>query len=335
VFEVLSLEDKNILVTGGAGFIGSALTRELLKEKANVIVYDNFIYGDQGNIIELGDDIRIIIGDILSWKLQDTMKRFHIDYVFHLAAEPYIPHCYDNPEKFINVNIIGTMNVLMAAKLFDVEKIIHFSSSEVYGTSKYSPMDEKHPTLPLSTYAVSKLSADRICYVWAKEHNIPVVIMRPFNSYGPCETQPYVIPEIIMQLAKSNTVKLGNIKAERDFTYVDDTVRGAIGLLTNDIPIGKVINIGSGCSTSIEALAHQIGYAFGYDVIEIIIDKSRLRPIDVDVLKCDYSQINSLTGWEPTISLRDGLKKTIDWFMNNNARWLWEGRVEGNYYGSP
>lgn len=322
-------------MVGGAGFIGSALVRELLKKDAQVIVYDNFIYGDQRNLEEVADRIKIVVGDILSWKLQDTIKRFNIDYIFHLAAEPYIPYCYDNPEKFIDINVIGTMNVLMASKLFDVKKIIHFSSSEVYGTSKHNPMDENHPTYPLSTYAVSKLSADRICFVWAKEHNIPVVILRPFNCYGSRETQPYVIPEIIMQLAKSNKIKLGNINAKRDFTYVDDTVKGAIGLLNDNVPIGEAINIGSGDSISIESLAHQIGYAFGYGDVDITIEKSRLRPVDVDMLECDYSKINSLIGWEPTISLRDGLKKTIDWFMENGREWSWERRMRGTFTVLP
>jgi len=331
----LNLEGKNIFISGGAGFIGSSLTRELLNRKANVTVYDNFIYGDQENISELAGDIQIVQGDILSWKLQHTIKNHKIDYIFHLAAEPYIPHCYDNPEKFFDVNVKGTMKVLMAAKLLDVKKVVHLSSSEVYGTSKYNPMDEKHPLLPLSTYAVSKLSADRICFVWAKEHNIPVVIVRPFNNYGPRETQPYVIPEIITQLDKSNKVKLGNIEAIRDFTYVEDVVKGIVDLLNDNVPLGEAINIGSNTSYSIKYIANVIGNLMGHKDIEIIIEDSRLRPLDVDKLQCDYSKINSLIEWKPTTSLKDGLRKTIDWFRENGRVWSWEKRAGGTFMVLP
>ena len=217
-----------MLVTGGAGFIGSALVRELLKEEANVIVYDNFLNGDRSNLAEVGDQIHIVNGDILSWKMYAVMKDYKVKYVFHLAAEPYIPHCYDNPEKFFDVNVKGTMNLLMACKTFDVKRVVHFSTSEVFGSARFTPMDENHPTLPFSTYAVSKLAADRICFVFNHEHKIPVVIIRPFNCYGPRETQPYVIPEIISQLSKTNIVKLGNVDAKRDFTYVDDIVQGIV-----------------------------------------------------------------------------------------------------------
>jgi len=331
----LNLEGKNIFISGGAGFIGSSLTRELLNRKANVTVYDNFIYGDQENISELAGDIQIVQGDILSWKLQHTIKNHKIDYIFHLAAEPYIPHCYDNPEKFFDVNVKGTMKVLMAAKLLDVKKVVHLSSSEVYGTSKYNPMDEKHPLLPLSTYAVSKLSADRICFVWAKEHNIPVVIVRPFNNYGPRETQPYVIPEIITQLDKSNKVKLGNIEAIRDFTYVEDVVKGIVDLLNDNVPLGEAINIGSNTSYSIKYIANVISNLMGHKDIEIIIEDSRLRPLDVDKLQCDYSKINSLIEWKPTTSLKDGLRKTIDWFRENGRVWSWEKRAGGTFMVLP
>jgi dTDP-glucose 4,6-dehydratase len=318
------LKEENVLVTGGAGFIGSALVRELLKEDANVIVYDNFIYGDRSNLMEVEDSIKIVSGDVLSWKIYHTIKEYKVKYVFHLAAEPYIPRCYDNPEKFFDVNVKGTMNVLMACKTLDVKRIVHFSSSEVYGTAQYIPMDEKHPTLPLSTYAVSKLAADRLCFVFHHEHGIPVIILRPFNSYGPRETQPYVIPEIISQLARGNVVKLGNIKAKRDFTYVEDIARGAIAVMKSDIPDGEVVNLGSNKTYSVEELAHLVGELMGYDDIEIKIESSRLRPLDVDVLQCDYSKAKKYTGWEPKVDIREGLKRTIEWYMKNGKCWLYE-----------
>ena len=321
--------NEKILVTGGAGFIGSALVRELLNRNYRVFIYDNFIYGDQSNIIDISDSIIIYKGDILSWNFFNVVKKCKPDYIFNLAAEPYIPHCYDNPEKFFDVNVLGTMNVLKATKLFDVKKIIHFSSSEVYGTSKYVPMDENHPTLPLSTYAVSKLSADRICHVWAYEHEIPVVILRPFNCYGPRETQPYVIPEIITQLTKSNEIMLGNINAQRDFTYVEDTVKCAVALLSCNVMFGDVFNIGSNKVYSIEELVYLVGELLNIDDIKIIIDKKRLRPLDVDKLQCDYSKIRSLTDWRPNVDIKDGLKNTINWYNENGKMWPWEKLVKG------
>ncbi len=319
------LKGENVLITGGAGFIGSALARELLKTGANVIVYDNFVYGDRSNLAQIADHIHIVNGNVLGWKIYNTIKEYRVKYVFHLAAEPYIPHCYDDPERFFDVNVKGTMNVLMACKTLDVERVAHFSSSEVYGTAQYTPMDEKHPTLPLSTYAVSKLAADRLCFVFNHEHKIPVVIIRPFNAYGPRETQPYVIPEIISQLARKRTIKLGNIKAQRDFTYVDDTAKGAIAIMESDVPNGEAVNLGSNKAYSIEKLANLAGTLMGYDKIEIIMDSSKLRPLDVDVLQCNCSKAQTYTSWKPQIGIEEGLRYTIDWYLENNKRWLWEG----------
>ena len=320
----ISLKGSNVMVTGGGGFIGSELSRQLRKRGANVLIYDNFLYGDVINIGEMAKDIEIARGDVLSWKVYGSMKDHKIDYVFHLAAEPYIPHSYDNPEKFFDVNTKGTMNVLMACKTLDISRVIIFSTSEVYGTAQRVPMDETHPTFPMSTYAVSKLAADRTAFVFHHEHKIPVAIVRPFNCYGPRETQPYVIPEIISQLSRGRRVNLGNIKARRDLTFVGDTASAVIGVMESAMPNGEVVNIGSGTSYSIEELAHEIGKLMGHESIEIVIDKKRLRPLDVNVLQCDHSKLSKWTGWSPKTNLRDGLKATIDWFNENGRSWSWE-----------
>jgi len=319
-----SLKNCNVLVTGGAGFIGSTLVRELIKVGANVIVYDNLLYGDKYNLSDIEKDMTLVIGDVISGKIFDTLKKYNINYVFNLAAEPYIPHSYDNPEKFFQVNVNGTINLLSACRTFNVKRIIHVSTSEVYGTGQIIPMNEKHPLNPLSTYAVSKLAGDRAAFVFSYERNIPVVIVRPFNSYGPRETQPYIIPEIIRQLFNGKTLHLGNIDAKRDFTYVEDTALGMISAMTSNLTKGEVVNIGSNKSYSIKDIAILIGKEFGYDNIDIQIDKTRLRPLDVELLESDYSKINKLTGWKPTVDIKEGLKRTVQWYLNHGKEWSWE-----------
>jgi len=301
------------------------LVRSLLKDGANITVYDNLLFGDKSNLLEIEDQIELVRGDILSGRLFDVMKRQKIEYVFHLAAEPFIPHSYENPEKFFEVNVRGTINVLSACKTMDVARVVHISSSEVYGTAQQVPIDENHPTLPLSTYAVSKLAGDRVAYVFSYEHKVPTIIVRPFNAYGPRETQPYVIPEIISQLSKSNRLSLGNIKAKRDFTYVEDTAIGFIAAMLSDLLPGEVVNIGSNITYSIEEIAKKLGKLMGHNDVDITIDKSRLRPLDVNLLQCDYRRINEKTGWKPTVDIQEGLKRTTSWYLENGKEWGWEG----------
>lgn len=298
-----------------------------MNESANVTVYDNFCSGDRENLAEIERDISIVEGDILDPNFKDILIENEIDLVFNLAAEPYIPHCYERPKKFFETNANGTLNVLLACKEAGVKRILQYSSSEVYGNAKYVPMDEEHPTLPLSTYAVSKLAADRLCYTLHKEQEIPVVILRQFNVYGPRETQPYIIPEIIAQLSRSKKLKLGNINARRDFTYVEDAVKGAIALIKCKKAEGEVVNLGTRTDFSVKELAEVIGKLVGRGGIEITTDKNRLRPMDVDRLQCEYRKANQLAGWKPSTSLEEGLKKTIDYFKKRGNKWLWEVKI--------
>ncbi|GAG20023.1 unnamed protein product, partial [marine sediment metagenome] len=228
------------------------------------------------------------------WAVMDAVRE--VDVVLHLAAEPFIPYGYHNPKLFVETNILGTLNILLACKRYDIKRLVHWSSSEVYGTnqgrvklfSKNTTMDESHPTLPHSTYAVTKLAADRLCYTFFREHKVPVVILRQFNSYGPRETQPYVIPEIIEQLAKSPELSLGNIHAQRDFTYVEDSARAGVDLLECDDAVGEVVNVGSGRAWAIEKIAFMLSEIMRPgEHVKINVDEAKLRPYDVDVLRCD------------------------------------------------
>jgi len=322
-----NLKNKKVMVTGGAGFIGSALARELIKEGAKVIIFDIFSSGDMRNLRGLEDKIKVIKGDIVSSNFRNILKKSGAEFVFNLAAEPYIPHCYNRPLRFFEVNANGAINVLFACKHAGVKKVIQYSTSEVYGSAKTIPMNEDHPTLPLSTYAVSKLAADRLCFTFYHEQKIPVVILRQFNVYGPRETQPYIIPEIISQLNRSGNLKLGNISARRDLTYVEDAARGAIALMKSKGTEGQVFNMGSEKDWSVKQMAEIIGRLMGHGKIHIKIDKARLRPLDVSVLRCDSSKMRKLTGWKPRISFEEGLKRTIEDFEENGQSWLWEKKI--------
>ena len=311
-----SLVGARALVTGGAGFIGSEVARQLCNLGAKVTVFDNFSSGKIEYLSSL--DVDVIRGDVSDEKSANAALKDQ-ELIFHLAALPFIPDCYEYPVDFFKVNTIGTLNIMWGAiRSGSVQRIVHISSSEVYGTARYVPMDENHPTLPHSTYAVSKLAAERAVFSLQKEHDFPAVIIRPFNSFGPHVTEPYIIPEIIIQLLHGDVVNLGNVDSSRDFTYVSDTVRGMIAASTEGKAVGETINLGSGEDIKIKDLVYSIAELMEKgDKVKINHDRSRFRPYDVDRLVCDRSKAKKLLGWEPQVSLREGLKITIDWIKNN------------------
>lgn len=314
------LKNKKIAVIGGAGFIGSHLADKLVESNNDVLIIDNMSLGKRGN---LTNGAKFILFDIRThWEeLAKIFKDNEIEYVFHLAAEPYIPDCYKMPFTFFNVNATGTMRVLFACQKAGVKKILYYSTSEVYGTVE-EKISEMTPVNPQSTYAVSKLAGDRICLTLFKEHSIPVVILRQFNCFGPRESHEYVIPEIITQLDKSNTLFLGNVEALRDFTYVEDSVEIAIGIMEKG-QAGEVYNSGTGQSVSIKAIANLIGQLMNKD-FKLKIDKAKLRPYDVEKLEADITKVEKLLGRFDFNSFELGMQKTINYFNDNGKKWSYE-----------
>ena len=308
------------LIIGGAGFIGSHIVDELIERGESVIVADNLVSGSMDNINPKADFVYFDI----TWdkgKLVNLMIEEGVTHVFHLAAEPFIPDCYEHPELFFNVNATGTMNVLLASKIAKVKKIVYFSTSEVYGTVQ-GRISEEIRLNPQSTYAVSKLAGDRLCLTLFKEQGIPVVILRQFNCYGPRETHDYIIPTIISQLNNSQYLSLGNIASQRDFTYVKDGAKTACDLMDNGEP-GEVYNSGTGKALTIEEIAHKIGRAMEIQPI-ITIDKKKLRPFDVEKLECDNSKILQILPNNYKTPFDEGIGKTVEWFYQNGKRWGFE-----------
>ena len=309
--QLSQLKDKEVLITGGCGFIGSEIVKQLSLIGANVTILDNLSSGKE-KYIKKFPNVKLIIGDLVDYDLvKDVVK--NKEYIINAAALPFIPDSFHIPKKFFEVNVNGTINIALATiKEKKAKRFVHISSSEIYGTAKYTPMDENHPTTPQSTYAVSKLAGERVVFTMHKEHNFPAVIIRPFNSFGPNITQPYIIPEIISQVERSDVIKLGNLNAKRDLTYVSDTANGIILSLVKEGIVGEVINIGSQRSYSIKDLVYLISDIMGKKV-SIEIESSRFRPYDVDTLICNYERANKILGWKPEVTVREGLKNTIEW----------------------
>ena len=309
--DVSILENKEVLITGGCGFIGSEIVKQLSKIGANVTIIDNLSSGKEKYIQDLSN-VKLITADLLDDHAIESVVKDK-EYVINNAALPFIPDSYYMPKKFFDVNVNATISLALAViKEKKAKRFVHISSSEIYGTARYTPMDENHQTTPQSTYAVSKLAGERVVFTMHKEHNLPAVIIRPFNSFGPNITQPYIIPEIIRQMEKNDVIKLGNLNAKRDLTYVTDTARGIILSLVKEGVIGEVINIGSQRSFSIRELVSLISEIMDKKV-SVEVDPSRFRPYDVDTLICNYERATKLLGWKPEITVKEGLEKTVEW----------------------
>jgi NAD dependent epimerase/dehydratase len=313
------LKSKNILVTGADGFIGSHLVEMLVREGANVkalSLYNSFNYWGWLEDITCLNDIEVLNGDIRDSHYCKHITK-DIDIIFHLAALIAIPYSYIAPSSYVDTNINGTLNIIQAAMENNVSRVIHTSTSEVYGTAQYVPIDEKHPLQPQSPYSASKIGADNMAMSFYNSFELPVTIARPFNTYGPRQSARAVIPTIITQIANgAKEIKLGDLSPTRDFNYVEDTCRGFIALAISDKTIGQTVNIGSNFEISVKDTLELIKDIMQSDV-KFITDEQRIRPENSEVhrLWCDNTKIKLLTGFEPHFSIRSGLKKTVDWFI--------------------
>lgn len=317
------MANKRVIVTGADGFIGSHLVEQLIMDGQRVkafVFYNSF--GTWGWLDTLPKEIKqeldIFQGDIRDPNgVREALKG--IDTIYHLAALIAIPFSYHSPDSYVDTNIKGTLNVLQAAREYQTERILITSTSEVYGTAQYVPIDEKHPFQGQSPYSATKIGADRLAESFFRSFNMPITIVRPFNTYGPRQSARAVIPTIITQLLSGEgEIKLGSITPTRDFNYVKDTVRGFAAIANSGDTIGEEINIATQAEISIGEIALELIRQINPSV-KIVCDEQRLRPekSEVNRLLGSNLKIKRLTGWEPEYSLEDGLSETIDWIRNN------------------
>ncbi len=315
----MSFKAKKVLVTGAGGFIGSHLTERLTDLGAHVRAFVRYnSRNDWGLLESLTKDklseVEIVLGDLRDGEAvrqaTDT-----VDIIFHLGSLIAIPYSYVHPRETIETNVMGTLNVMAAANKAGVERVVHTSTSEVYGTAQYVPIDERHPLQGQSPYSASKIAADKIAESFHRSFGLPVSTIRPFNTFGPRQSARAVIPTIITQaLAPGTTMVLGSLRPTRDYTYVDDTVQGFIKVAESDHSVGETINIGSNFEISIGDIAKKVIDTIGVSK-QISLDVKRVRPenSEVERLWCDNTKAKRLLEWEPRVSFEEGLSRTIQW----------------------
>ncbi len=327
------MKGRKILVTGADGFIGSHLVELLVRSGYTVKAF--CFYNSTGNwgwlesvSEEIKNDIEVCLGDIRDPQLvRSSIKG--CDEVYHLAALIAIPYSYISPSSYIDTNIHGTLNVVEAAREFNIQKVIHTSTSETYGTAKFVPINEDHPLVGQSPYAASKIGADQIALSYWRSFQTPISIIRPFNTYGPRQSSRAVIPTIITQIASGKTrIKLGDVNPTRDFNFVEDTCKAYLAISKSPDTIGKVINVASNFEISIGATANLIAEVMNKS-IEIETEEIRLRPKDSEVNRLfgDNKLIKQITDWEPRFSGLDGFKKGLE----ITAKWFSDSRNLSKY----
>jgi NAD dependent epimerase/dehydratase len=327
-----NLRNSRVLVTGADGFIGSHLVEQLVAAGARVRALSQYnSFNNWGWLEQIGclKEIEVVTGDVRDPQLCDELTR-EIEVVFHLAALIPIPYSYRAPGSFVDTNVSGTLNLCQSARRSGVKRFIQTSTSEVYGTAKYVPIDEEHPLQPQSPYSATKIASDCIALSFYYSFGFPVVIARPFNTYGPRQSARAVIPSVIIQAAGGkSTVSLGNLTATRDFTFVEDTCRGFLAIGELEGGEGEVFHVGSNHEIAIGDLVELIAELMGAS-IRVVCEQERLRPekSEVQRLKCDNSKLRKAAAFVPQIPLREGLERTARWFSQpENLR-----RYKGDLY---
>lgn len=310
---------QNVVVTGADGFIGSHLTEALLERGCHVKALAQYNSANNWGHLEgmSHTDLEVVTGDVRDPNFCRELVK-GADTVFHLAALIAIPYSYVAPDSYIDTNVKGTLNICQAARDAGVERLLVTSTSEVYGTAQYVPIDEKHPRQPQSPYSASKIGADAIAMSFHSAFDLPVSIVRPFNTYGPRQSARAIIPTIITQIADgARSIKVGDLSPTRDFNYVADTCRGFIAIAECEEAVGRDLNIATGTEVSMEETLHTIADIMGAD-IEWVRDPQRIRPAASEVFRLcgDSSELRRLTGWAPQYDLRRGLEQTVEWFRN-------------------
>ena len=312
------MSGKRVLVTGAGGFVGSHLVERLVVEGADVRALVHYhSRGDWGRLEwtpqEIRDSIEVVAGEIQDGSSVGRAVADR-DVVFHLAALVGIPYSYDAPKSYLDTNVLGTLNMLEAARFSNVERFVQTSTSEIYGTARYTPIDEQHPLQGQSPYSASKIAAEKLAESYARSFDMPVTVVRPFNTFGPRQSLRAVIPTIIAQALAGDPIRIGSMAPVRDFTFVHDTARAFVTVAGAPQTIGATLNVGSGEGISIGALAELI-----LDVVDsdapLVEDAERIRPASSEVfeLRCDASRLRTATGWAPTVGLREGLELTTAW----------------------
>jgi NAD dependent epimerase/dehydratase len=313
----MKFSGKRVLVTGADGFIGSHLVEQLVAAGARVralVQYNSF--NSRGWLDELpaADQCDVVAGDVRDAHFCHTLLH-DMEVVFHLAALIPIPYSYLAPESFVDTNVRGTLHLCQAARAARVERFVQTSTSEVYGTARYVPMDEQHPLSAQSPYSATKIAADAMALSFFFSFGLPVVVARPFNTYGPRQSARAVIPSIVSQLAAgSREVRLGDLTTTRDFTFVEDTCRGLLAVASIDGAAGEVFNIGSNCEISIEEVFRTIVACMGVDAAAVH-DDQRMRPAASEVrrLRCEGRKLELASGFRPAVSFAVGISRTVDW----------------------
>jgi NAD dependent epimerase/dehydratase len=319
------LSGRPVFVTGAGGFIGGHLCSRLVELGANVrglVRYNS--RNDRGTLDWLdpaiGREIDVVLGDLRDIE-SVTRAMDGSEVVFHLAAQIAIPYSFVNPRDYFETNVLGTLNVAEAARSLGVRRVVHTSTSEVYGTARVVPITEDHPIEPQSPYAASKAGADKLMDSYHRSFDLPVTILRPFNTFGPHQSARAVIPTIISQALAGGSLKLGSLDPTRDLTYVTDTADGFIAAAVSDAAIGRTLQLGTGYDVSIGDLVEMVSKIVGRE-LPVELDAARVRPANSEVMRLisDPELAGQLTGWRHRVSLEDGLSQTIDWIGANQGR---------------